>query len=419
MRALVLLPRIPVPARDGGAIVMLETLRALHDAGDEVHVIALNTKKHHADPALLGTVATSVTAIDVDTSVTPIGAVRALLRPRLPHAFGLAVHGSYWVSRFASPAMLEAVEHAVLTQHVDAIICESLFTACYGAAIRQRHTTAPPVILHAHNVEHRIQERLASDPLRSAPQRWYRTILARQTAAYETAISRMMDGVVALTDDDAVWFTHARGTSDGVAAIPPGVTLPSISQRRASPLHIGFLGSLDWEPNVDGVLWFIHVILPLIRKRHPGVVFEIAGRRVPERIRALHDGSHVIVVGEVEDAQATRASWIVNVVPLRSGSGIRIKILEALAGGDAVVTTSVGCEGIGLHNEAEALIADDPQAFADACSNLLEAPNMARAMGERGRAFVAERYAWSSAIARFRAFVERTVLLTRREPAGD
>lgn len=228
-----------------------------------------------------------------------------------------------------------------------------------------------------------------------------------------------MDGVVALTDDDADWFTHVRGASSAVAAIPPGVTLPSTSQRHASPLHIGFLGSLDWEPNVDGVLWFVHVILPLIRKRHPGVVFQIAGRRVPERIRALHDGSHVIVLGEVEDAQSTRASWVVNVVPLRSGSGIRIKILEALAGGDAVVTTTVGCEGIGLHNEAEALIADDPQAFADACSNLLEAPNMARAMGERGRAFVAERYAWPPAIAQFRAFLDRIAVLTRRAPAAD
>jgi glycosyltransferase involved in cell wall biosynthesis len=412
MDLLVILPRIPLPARDGGAIVMIETLKALAAAGHSVDVAVVNTRKHRADPAVLAPFVRSVHAVDVDTTISAFGALRSLVRPRLPRAFGIPTSASYWVARFASEDMLSAVIDRVRSTSYDAVLCETLFTACYGVAVR-RLPMAPPVILRAHNVEHRIQERLAADPLRSAPQRWYRGMLARQTAGYEAFIARTLDAVATVSDDDAEYFTGVRGSRDGVRSVPPGIAIPETSAVRPDPLSIGFLGSLDWEPNVDGVHWFVREILPLIRRSRPDAVFHIAGRRPPEHVRALHDGVSVVVHGEIDDAHAMRSTWAINVVPLRSGSGIRIKILETLAGGAAVVSTTVGCEGLGMVDGEQLVIADDAQHFADVCVELLTDPERAQALARRGRDAVRERFAWPQAIARLEGLIRESASVRR------
>lgn len=395
MRILVVLPRIPVPARDGGAIVMLETVRALHARGHCVDVCAVNTTKHHADPAVMESFCSSITAVDVDTSIRPIRFLRELISSSFPSSFGIASTSSYWLTRFASGAVLARLVDLIQSRPAyDVILCESLFTACYAEALRQCGVIGRDVrvVVHAHNVEGRIQERLAHDRTRSLPERLIRRRLAQQTLAYEHHVLTWCDAILPLSDVDRDYFV-AQVPSVRAITVAPGVEEhPTTVQ--SEPNTLWFLGSLDWTPNLDGLHWFMQSVWPRIRATAPEVVVHIAGRATPPEIAAYHDGTHVIVHGEVEDASTFRAQYDVGIVPLLSGSGVRIKIIEALMDHSAVVTTSVGCEGLPIRNNEHACIADEPAAFADACVELLRNHATRDAMRRAGASVMREHYSW-------------------------
>lgn len=395
MKILVILPRIPVPARDGGAIVMLETVRALFDAGHVVDVCAVNTPKHHAHPAVMEPHCSGVVAVDVETSIRPFRMLREFVTSRFPAAFRIRVQGSYWLTRFASHEMLLRLEALIRERGpYDAILCESLFTACYGEALRLRDSIDPtvPIVLHAHNVESRIQDRLAHDPSRSSVERWYRRRLAQQTEAYERHVLTWITAVVTLSVVDAAAFALAQPSAH-IAVVAPGVREHTPRGERR-PHTLWFLGSLDWTPNVDGLHWFMRHVWPAITAQMPDVELHIAGRSTPDAITAYHDGVHVIVHGEIDDPTAFRSAYAVGIVPLLSGSGVRIKILEALADHSAVVTTTIGCEGLPLTDGVHAVIADEPIAFARACIVLLTDEEAQSNLRAAGGELVRSQYSW-------------------------
>ncbi len=395
MRVLVILPRIPIPARDGGAIVMLETVRALHACGHHVDVCAVNTRKHHADPAVMASYCTSITAVDVDTSIRPFPFLRELMSSSFPSSFRIATTGSYWLTRFASAAVLERLEDMIQSRPAyDVILCESLFTACYGEALRQRGIVSrdTSIVVHAHNVEGRIQERLSHDRGRSIPERLVRRRLAQQTLAYEHHMLTWCDAILPLSDIDRDYFVSQQPNVSAIT-VTPGLREHQTTTD-PEPNTLWFLGSLDWIPNLDGLHWFMRSVWPRIRAAAPEAVLHIAGRATPPEITAYHDGAHVIVHGEIEDPSAFRAQYDVGIVPLLSGSGVRIKIIEALMDHAAMVTTSVGCEGLPLRNNEHACIADDPTVFADACVQLLRDSAKKAAMRSAGAALMREQYSW-------------------------
>jgi glycosyltransferase involved in cell wall biosynthesis len=159
---------------------------------------------------------------------------------------------------------------------------------------------------------------------------------------------------------------------------------------------LGFLGGLSYAPNSDAVLFFATSVLPLLRRRVPDVRLIIAGKTPPPQIRALDNGRDVLVTGYVEDKAALFDSCTVFVAPIRIGGGTRIKILEAMSAGKPVVSTSVGCEGIDVTPGENILVADEPQALADACANLLLGQDRRRALAQAGRRLVLERYRWEA-----------------------
>lgn len=393
MRVLVILPRIPVPARDGGAIVMLETIRALHSRGHHVDVCAVNTRKHHTDPAAMDAICTSITAVDVDTSIRPFRFLRELISSPFPSSFRIASTGSYWLTRFASDAVLERLEAMIQSRpSYDVIICESLFTACYGEALRKRGVVGQHVriVVHAHNVEGRIQKRLSQDRSRSFAERLVRRRLAQQTLAYEHHVLTWCDAILPLSDIDRGYFVSQQPNLRAIT-VAPGL-LEHQTTTLPEPNTLWFLGSLDWTPNLDGLHWFMRSVWPRVCAIAPEVVLHIAGRATPPEITAYHDGVQVVVHGEIEDPSAFRAQYDVGIVPLLSGSGVRIKIIEALMDHSAVVTTSVGCEGLPLRNDEHACIVDEPTAFADACVQLLQDTAKKNALRSAGAALMREQY---------------------------
>ncbi|MBC8125105.1 MAG: glycosyltransferase [Candidatus Kapabacteria bacterium] len=422
MRIFLILPRVPYPAKDGGAIVMYDTLRELHKAGHHVDVFALNTLKHHQDLAPLRNVCSKISAVDVDTTVTPLKLFRGLFNSYLPKGFGIKVPIPYWLQRFAVDTALQAMRKAFSEgEPYDIIICETLFTACYGLALGKQYNSEQktPVILRAHNVENQIQELLSLAPNRGWAERLYRARLAKQTNAYEKYVAQHVDGVVAISDVDANFFRDGAN-QELTVAISPGIDLPDLQPIAVDTNALCILGSLDWEPNVEGIQWFVQKVFPLIRRSRPQSTLHIAGRKPTQSVMQLHDGQTIFVHGEIEDALEYRRSKAVSIVPLRSGSGIRIKILESLAASCAVVTTSKGCEAIGVVDGRELNIADDPDAFANACLELLHDPLKAARMGHAGRSFVGSNYGWTNSIHQLLEFIEQVKeTFTRRETANE
>src|SRR5262249_6700859 len=181
-----------------------------------------------------------------------------------------------------------------------------------------------------------------------------------------------------------------------VRAIPTGVDVAywSSDGRPEAPASLVFTGSMDWYPNEDAVLYFVDVILPRIRDDVPNVSLTVVGRNPTARLRRLGERAGVRVTGTVGGVRPEVAEAGVCVVPLGVGGGTRLKIFEALAMEKAVVSTSIGAEGLPVVSGEHAVIADDPFEFARAVVRLLQHPDERRRLGTAGRRLVEERYSW-------------------------
>lgn len=416
MKILVVLPRIPVPARDGGAIVMLESLQAMHAAGVDVTVVALNTSKHHADPKVLAHLCRRIYSVDIATEPTALGAVRNLVAPRRS-TIDASIKHSYWVERFISHEALRLVADVAREDGpFDLIHCEQLFTLELGLVARMELARAnapvPLVIYRSHNVEYRIQERMAAEQGRSWFERSYRSLLARRTRAFEEEALLVSDACATLSEDDADVY-RAVDPSGAIEAVPPGIHLPTddvVAAAARQPDTICLLASMEWAPNVEGTLWFVREVLPMVRKRRPDVVVHIAGRNPGQAITSLQNGADVIVHGEIDDPIAFRLRSAISIVPLFSGSGVRIKILEALGAACPLVTTTIGAEGLPVRDGVHVRIADDARAFADACCDLLEDRAKAAALGSAGRLLMRTSFTWDARMQELLDFYDRVML---------
>lgn len=191
------------------------------------------------------------------------------------------------------------------------------------------------------------------------------------------------------------------GTRHKVFVVPNGIrSFPPCDPADEAPGELLFVGSLEYPPNIDAVTWFVREILPRIQVHQPAARFVICGVRPREAARRLHNGVDVVVAGSVPDLEPYYRRAALVAVPMRLGGGTRIKVLEGLAHGKAVVTTSIGAEGLSLTRGEALEIADGPEAFAAACVRLLGDPGARRRLAENGRRQVLERYEWDAVLGR-------------------
>ncbi len=266
-------------------------------------------------------------------------------------------------------------------------------------------TTSARVVIDTHNVDSLVLERYAQS-MSGRHRRFYAAVTARKLARFEDAAFRAADAVVVCSE------VERRILSDTVPGLIPWVVPNGADVERFEPRpDIGrlgnrllFFGRLDYHPNQDAIDYFISSILPLIRAGRPDVEFHVAGAGgSPELAARLAGTRGVVYHGRVDDLPGLIASAAVVVVPLRSGGGTRLKILEALAVESAVVSSTVGAEGLDLMPGTEVLLADDPQSFSAAVSALLASPGEAAALGRAGRKVVSERFDWRAIEQQFRA----------------
>jgi glycosyltransferase involved in cell wall biosynthesis len=256
-------------------------------------------------------------------------------------------------------------------------------------------------VLFEHNVEHQIWKRMALNE--KSP--WRRALLEiewRKLRRYEAEACGRVRRTVAVSEQDRAQLAKLSLAAD-VVAVPTGVdTLyfaPQAVEER--PRELVFTGAMDWFPNEDGLIQFCQSTLPLVRAALPEVSLTVVGRNPTARLREAAQAAGARVTGTVDDVRPYLAEAAVVIVPLRIGGGTRLKIFEALAMAKAVVSTTIGAEGLPVVDGEHIVIADAPERFAGAIVDLLRRPERRLALGTAGRRLVEWQFAWPQVAANF------------------
>lgn len=379
MNVLLLCNKSPWPPKEGGPIAMYAMIKGLILAGISVKVLALNTNKYSVnvnDIPKEFKEQTRISFVSIDLSINPIDAF-----------LNLFTHQSYHVKRFISSDIAHALTEILKAETFDIIQFESLFLTPYMSLIKQYSTAR--LVLRAHNIEHLIWFRLAQEATLSL-NRWYFNHLAKTLKSYELSVMNELDGIATITNNDEEHFRRL-GCLTLISTIPFGISSPEVIPKRNAFLAktIFHIGSMNWLPNQEGIRWFLKECWPLVYEKFPEVRFVLAGREMPHWMLRT-DMTGVVIRGEVPDAAQFMCENGIMIVPLFSASGVRIKILEAMALGKTVITTTIGAEGIMCQHQKNILLADTPAEFLNAISDCYQNPDMVEQIGINAKQYIQE-----------------------------
>ena len=324
----------------------------------------------------------------------------------LDYSIRLFSSAPYNITKYCRPKVRRRLRALLKQETYDVMLCD--FMAAAGVIPWDWPT---PKVLFAHNVEAAIWRRhyeVATNPIWKAIswREW------RKTEAAERTYLRLADRVLTVSETDRDAF--ASFVEPGkLAVIPTGVDVdyfrPTPVEETANSLV--FTGSMDWLPNEDAILYFVDAILPLIKKQCPEISLEVVGRGPSRKLQALAERERSLrLTGWVEDIRPFVARGSVCIVPLRIGGGTRLKIFEAMAMSKAVVSTSVGAEGLPVQSSANIIVADTPGDFAQSVVSLLRDPNRRRQLGTSARALVQEKYSWPKVAESFASTLRDTII---------
>jgi sugar transferase (PEP-CTERM/EpsH1 system associated) len=289
-------------------------------------------------------------------------------------------------------AMTERVRQLSAEIDFDIVQVEFSFLAHYLGALRGKRR--PKTILSMHNVESMRFER----ELKFSAWNPRRLVLLTDRYLFprwEQRAVRSFDGVVAVSAAEAAWISrHAPHAA--LKVVPNGVDVEFFRPQSGTSgtQTVVFTGAMDYPPNIDAALWFADAMLPLLRKQSRQLRFVVVGRRPSPEVQALARHPDIQITGEVEDIRPYLAEALALVVPLRSGGGTRLKILQAMAMARPVISTTLGAEGLTVTDNEHILIADSPQQFVDAIVAVANSPLVARRLAETGRQLALAEYDW-------------------------
>jgi glycosyltransferase involved in cell wall biosynthesis len=367
MKILQLCNRVPYPPTDGGSIAMHSLSQSLIQQGADLKIIAMNTSRHRFSIASLPEdykTKTKIEAVDIDTGVKPLDALLNLFSSQ-----------SYNVIRFDKPAVHQKLRSVLKESIFDIVQFESIFCAPYLKTIRAN--SEAKCVLRAHNVEHLIWQRMA-DGCGNFIKKKYLNLLASRLKNYETKVLKEFDAILPMTSTDAKIFTTYA------PAVYP------YNENREEELCLFHLGAMDWLPNREAIEWFLESCWFELKNKFPHLKLYLAGRGFPQEIKIAD--KNIIYDDDIKNAVEYMQSKAVMIVPLLSGSGMRVKILQAFALGKAVVSTTIGAEGIECTNGENILIADSPDNFVSSVSKLITDEPLRKKIGSNSHRLFMEKY---------------------------
>ena len=357
MKILQLCLRVPLPPYDGATIAMYNLAESLTLSGAEVKMLSFNTKKHFID---LSTIEAELLekykleTVYLDASVKISGAIKNLFRK----------NESYNIIRFDSDVFHHKLKSILQAESFDIIQFEGLFLSPYLQTAR-RYSKAK-MILRAHNVEWLIWKRLAGASAHPIKKK-YLSFLASRLRQYEKNMVNQFDAIVALTPEDKKLLID-EGCTIPVEIAPVGLNTQRFDDvkplAQAQQISVFHLGSMDWLPNIEAVNWFLKNVWPLIIAKTDCIQLYLAGKNMADEFFRIQM-KNVFVEGEIKDAKKFMSDKTVMIVPLLSGGGMRVKIVEGLAAGKVIVSTSIGAEGIACTHSENILIANTAEEFAN------------------------------------------------------
>jgi polysaccharide biosynthesis protein PslH len=353
MKILQLSTKVPYPPKDGGGAGVFIFSKSLAQLGHQVTILAVNPPKHFVPKSLIEKLPLQITIIPVafDTRLHWIKALKNIFFDVIP----------YQVVRFIHKSFECELVKVIYEFQPDIIQLEGLYLCPYISLIK-RHSSAR-IILRAHNIEHILWRDIALNE-RHPLKRAYLKIQAGRMEKYEVAQLARMDAITTVTENDLAILRHLKIDTRS-KLIPFGLeSYNGMSSRLFNKTAIAFIGALDWIPNQEAIRWFTDKVWPQIQLRFPGLEFHIAGRSAPAKlISVLQSKKGILFHGEVPESKAFLDQFSIMIVPLFSGSGIRVKIIEAMQQGLIVIASSKAAEGIPAISGRHLFIANTPEEF--------------------------------------------------------
>ncbi len=390
MRILMVTRQYPYPVMDGESIAIDFMSRGLHEAGAQLDLFAMNTAKHHhvVSPKDLP-VYDQVVTVDLDNRVTAVSALANLFSS-----------DPYHISRYRSEAVAIRLRDLVRTEDYDIIQIEGLQGLIYLDTLREASNAQ--IVYRAHNVEHQIWRRIARQSHWLKAQYLYKQV--QRLEQYEKGRCKQVDAIIPVSAVDAVFFENIH---DQVHIAPIGEEAKSLTYRGdSSLLRVGFIGSMDWRPNQEGLEWYLDEVFDGTYD------LVLAGRHFDKWSCDIPHADRVQVLGEIEDASVFWKQIDILIVPLFTGSGTRVKIIQAMSMSVPVLATTIGAEGIDVTHDQTALIADSIQAWRSALKWAVDHPLQLRDIGRAAHEHVFPSYDYKEVAARLIDFYEQRVLLS-------
>lgn len=380
-RILILTNRVPYPLNDGGNMAMKAMVDGYKANGWQVFLLCMNTSRHYVPEEKVKEVYSDVDilqTVDVNNDVKPLPTLLNFLFSKEPN------HAVRFRSKLFESALIEALQ----AFKPSVVQVESIYLSTYLPVIK--NILKVKTVLRLHNIEYEVWQRLATETTNSF-KKYYLANLAERIKKFEANAWRQYDLLLPITavDEQIVKDTIPAANTH---VVPFGIDPASVRGKEVATQWVGYhLGAMDWLPNQEGIRWFINEVFPTVEKTVPDFKFFFAGRNMPAKFLDIHS-DNIYCAGEVPDAGAFIADKKILIVPIRSGGGIRVKILEAMAAGKLVISTSVGMQGIDAKDKQTFLKADSPEEFTASISWALSNKDKAEYIALSGQKLVHEDY---------------------------
>lgn len=384
MKILQLTNRIPFPLHDGGNLAVFAYTEGLANAGVELSLLSMNTKRHFVDlstlPDFFRKQLKLFETVYIDNSIKPLDAF-----------FNLFSSHSYNIQRFVSEAFEHKLQQMLQNNHYDIVHLEGLYLTSYIPTIRK--FSKAKIALRSHNIEFLIWERLAKGEGNLIKKK-YLSLLAKRLKKYELQHLHDSDLIIPISENDLELYQSFGCTREKLFYQPFAIDTDKIKStitHHQDDIKLYNISALDWLPNREGINWLLEKIMPVLQHRLPNTQLYLAGRNMPQQYFDTRL-PNVVTLGEVEDAQIFESDKAILLAPLFSGSGVRIKIFQAMAAGKAIVTTTIGAEGIAVQDGLHLILADTEKDFIEKTIALVQNPQRIATLGTNAQNLIKEQY---------------------------
>lgn len=392
---------MPFPQKDGGASSIYHTALGILRQKMDLKILAINTPKDWVDIKSIPNEFINASKFEysiVDTRIKLFGAFLNLFTCK-----------SYFVSRFYSRHFKSHLIEILKNNEFEIIQLEHLYMCQYIDIIRKY--SKAKVVLRSQNVEFKLWDRILNNEI-NILKRIYLKIATYRLRKYEENMSQKVDGIITISNEDAKIFKEITPNTL-ITSIPMGCDFDKIKTIDTSPQYDNFpvfyhLGSMDWLPNIEGLKWFIEEVIPVIKAEFPDFQFRMAGKKMPAWFFEKRN-QNLIVDGEVENSMEYQKNKAILIVPLLSGGGIRIKIIEGMAMGKTIISTSIGAEGISYTDQENILIANTKEEFLAEIRKCIRSVDFCKKIGFNAKELAKEKFDCNSSAKEMISFYQSII----------